>query len=87
MKKTACSQNIALGQEAEELQQPLKEPSWPEGKLAAAGPHHCPPAAGVTASEERCTRTPAPGGSRKRATRRTAAAGALELQETPDSPA
>uniref|UniRef100_A0A0E0BBW8 Uncharacterized protein n=1 Tax=Oryza glumipatula TaxID=40148 RepID=A0A0E0BBW8_9ORYZ len=91
-------------EEAEELLQPLKEPSWPgrkredesftwgdstltskaiicciqiialinatrvhdtlpEGKLAAAGPHHCPPAAGVTASEERCTRTPAPGGS------------------------
>jgi hypothetical protein len=32
MKKTACSQNIALGQEAEELQQPLKEPSWPGRK-------------------------------------------------------
>lgn len=86
MRKTACSQNTAVGLVAEELLEALDEPPEPERKVAAGGPQRFPLGAGEAPWAERCKRRQAtettPGASCTPARQRTAAGTALERQPT-----
>jgi hypothetical protein len=82
---------MAVGLVAEELLEALEEPSEPERKVAAGGPHRFPLGAGAAPWAERCKRRPAmettPGASCTPARQRTAAVEALERQPRKGKPA